>query len=58
MNMQDLYEQAVAQYGKEQADRAAAISIEYYNANALAGLSETQCVAEQVAAFKNALEEE
>jgi hypothetical protein len=58
MNAQDLYEQAVDQYGQERADRAAAISIEYYNDNALAGFSLELCEAEQSAAFKEALNRE
>jgi hypothetical protein len=54
-NLQFAYESAVEKFGKEAADQAAAASIEVFNTNALAGASNAECEAEQLAAFDAAL---
>jgi len=55
-NLQSAYEAAVEKFGKEAADRAASASIEVFNTNALAGASNEECEAEQLAAFEAALQ--
>lgn len=57
-SLESIYQQAIEQYGLDAANRAAEISVEYYNANAIAGFSPEICEAEQIAAFQEALKED
>jgi hypothetical protein len=56
INLQQEYEIAVEKFGQEAADKAAEIGVAAYNTNAVAGLSQEECEAEQLAAFKAELE--
>ncbi len=51
-----LYAAAVDSHGQARADAAAAASIEAYNTNAVGGLSQEACEAEQAAAFVAAMD--
>ena len=56
-SLQAAYDAAVIEYGQEIADRAAEESIAAYSVNAIAGMDQAACEAEQLAEFARALEE-
>lgn len=56
--LNDAYEKAVETHGQESADSAAQISIDVFNTNTIAGMSDKVCEDEQMVAFLGALNDQ